>query len=81
MSIRSEAYEFGDALARGVIKATDDVPNKEEGGALLKAAYDVVVEGTDFVKVPQAERFEAIILGLSRALSLVVEAKISFSDE
>ena len=81
MSIRNESNEFKEALTKALLRLTDQVPNGKEAGAILADTFETITEGTDFAKMPQEDRLNALILATIGTLDNLASVKIVFSDE
>lgn len=77
--IRGEVQELAVELAElGKSFADGD---KETAAEYIDNIFGIIKEGSDFAKIPQDERFKAILLAFVMAGSDVASASIKFSDE
>ena len=79
--IREEVIQLKDELVKVGVILTDDVPNKEQFGELMTAAFGIVKEGADFASIPKEERAKAIALAFGLAGAAILNGAITFSDE
>jgi len=79
MAIRDEVNQLADELAKlGTSFADGD---KETAAEYINNIFGIIKEGADFVSVPQAERFKAIMHAFALAGAKVADASIKYSDE
>jgi hypothetical protein len=77
--IREDVIQLSDELAElGKSFADGD---KETAAEYIDNIFGIIKEGADFVKVPQNERFKAIMHAFALAGAKVADASIKYSDE
>lgn len=72
MQLASELGDLAEAFVDG---------DKESAAEWIDAAFGIIKEGSDFVKIPKEERFKAVLLAFAVAAGDVATNAIKFSDE